>query len=182
VYDDDERETPPMVVGAVALGTAPLPFLAVYATLFIIHGSVHPVNPPDVTSSQHGELLAGVIALALFVLVVVSLLHFVNGRRRWPFAVLQAAMLGASIDFLVDTTKGGPVISVLIVVTTVIALGLAFAPDGWTHVGRSTPSIVERMYSPLTRKPRVTVHPATTPLAQSSEPTLVEPGSLRRQR
>jgi hypothetical protein len=182
VYDDDERETPPVVVAAVAIGTAPLPFLAVYATLFIIHGSVHPVNPPDVTSSQHGELLAGVIALALFVVNIVSLLQFLNGKRRWPFAILQAAMLGAAIDFLVDSTKGGPVISLLIAVTTVVALVLAFAPDGWIQVDMARPSFVDRVYGPLGRRPRVTARPATTVLAQSSEPTLVEPGSLRRQR
>lgn len=66
MYDDDERDTPPVVVAAVALGAAPLPFLAVYAVLFLTHGSVHPVQPPDITSSTSGEFIAGCVAALLF--------------------------------------------------------------------------------------------------------------------
>ena len=66
--DDDEREAPPLVVGAVSAGVAPLPFIAVYAIMFLIHGSIHPVNPPDVTRTKGGEFAAGLVALAVFIL------------------------------------------------------------------------------------------------------------------
>ena len=61
--------------------------------LFLVHGSVHPVQPPDVTSSKNGEFIAGWIALALFIVTAVSLLWLVNGRRRWPFAIVQLGIL-----------------------------------------------------------------------------------------
>ena len=56
VDDDESRDAPPVVIGAVAAGVAPLPFLAVYAVLFISRGTVHPVTPPDVGNSKTTEL------------------------------------------------------------------------------------------------------------------------------
>jgi len=82
--DDDLRDTPPMVVGAVAAGTAPVPFLAVYSVMFIVHGGFHPVVPPDITSTAHGELVAGIITVALLIIAVTTLLWLLNGRRRCP--------------------------------------------------------------------------------------------------
>ena len=93
--DDDPREAPPTVVGATAAGVAPLPFLAVYAVLFISHGSFHPVVPPDITTTKHGELVAGFIALGLFIVEALSVLWLMNGRRRWLFVLTQAATLAA---------------------------------------------------------------------------------------
>jgi hypothetical protein len=137
--DDEPREAPPAVVTAVAAGTAPLPFLAVYAVMFIVHGGFHPVIPPDVTNSNHGELIAGIIALALFVLSVVVLLWMLNGRRRWPFVIVQLAVLGAAIDFVLDDTKGGRPISLVLVLTSVAAVVCAFLPPAWTYVGSTLP-------------------------------------------
>jgi hypothetical protein len=138
--DDEDRDAPPAVVASIAAGTAPLPFLAVYAALFIVHGSVHPVNPPDVTTTKAGELVAGIIALLVFIVLTITLLWFLGGRRRWAFVVGQVGVLGAAIDFLVDPTKGGPVISLLIAVTSVIAIVLALAPQSWEYVGRRAPT------------------------------------------
>lgn len=143
--DDEPRATPPAVVGAVAVGTAPLPFLAVYAVLFIIHGGIHPVAPPDVTTTAHGELVAGIVALVLFVLVLVSLLWLLNGRRRWPFAIVQLAVLGTAFDFVLDATKGGTSVSILLIVTSLIALGCGFAPQAWEHVGCPVPPALRRL-------------------------------------
>lgn len=174
--DDEVRETPPVVVGAVSVGTTPLPFLAVYAVLFILHGWLRPVHPPDISSSQTGELIAGLIAAAAFVVLSVMVWMFLNGRRRWPFVLGHLVVLGATIWFLVDETKGGAVISALVLATSVLALVLAFAPDSWRHVGRTPPAIVTRLY------PGRSAADAGDPaeLARSSEPTLVEPATLRR--
>lgn len=142
VRDEDEvRETPASVVWAVALGTAPLPFLAVYAVLFIIHGSVHPVAPPDITTTQRGELVAGLIALGLFVVSVVALLWMLGGRRRWLFVLVQLGMLATAIDFFVDVTKGGRLVSFVVAVATLAALICAFLPQSWQHVGRTMPQL-----------------------------------------
>lgn len=138
--DDDVRETPPLVVGAVAAGTAPVPFLAVYAVMFIVHGGFHPVVPPDITSTAHGELVAGIITLVLFVICVTTLLWLLNGRRRWPFALAQLSVLATALDFVIDDTKGGRTISLVLAVTSVVALALAFTKQGWEHVGRTRPT------------------------------------------
>ena len=92
--DDDMREAPPAVIGAVAAGVAPTPFLAVYAVLFIAHGFFHPVQPPDITTTNTGEKIAGVVALALLLVMVLTIFWFLNGRRRWPFVIGQLATLG----------------------------------------------------------------------------------------
>ena len=95
--DDIDRDAPPVVIGAVAAGVAPLPFLAVYAVLFIARGTVHPVTPPDVGNSKTTELIAGLIALALFIIGSLAAFWLLDGRRRWLFVVCQAALLATSI-------------------------------------------------------------------------------------
>jgi hypothetical protein len=147
VYDDDdERETPPLVVGAVAAGVAALPFIGVYAIMFLVHGSVHPVNPPDVTRTHGGEFAAGLVALAVFIVMSVAVLMFLNGTRRWPFVLVQLAVLGTAIWFFVDGTKGGPTISFFIMLTSFAAVVLACAPQGWDHVRRTPPRFVSLAY------------------------------------
>lgn len=141
---DEERETPPAVVGAVALGCAPLPFLAVYAVLFIVHGTVHPVVPPDIGNSKSDELVAGLIALAGFLVCALSTYWFLDGRRRWLFTAFQALVLATAIDFVVDSTKGSPDIPILLSITALIALVLAFLPVSWQHVGREFPRRAQR--------------------------------------
>lgn len=144
---DEDRETPPIVVGAVALGCAPLPFLAVYAVLFIVHGTVHPVVPPDIGNSKGDELVAGLVALAGFLVCALSTYWFLDGRRRWLFAAFQALVLATAIDFVVDSTKGSPDIPILLSITALIALVLTFLPASWQHVGREFPRRTQRSAS-----------------------------------
>jgi hypothetical protein len=135
----DERElvdTPSVVVGAAAAGTAPLPFLAVYAVMFIVHGGIHKVAPPDITSSSHGELVAGVIALVAFVVALVAMLWLLNGTRRWPFLLAQLAVLATAIDFLIDETKGGRPVSFVVALAALAALVLACLPATSAYVSR----------------------------------------------
>lgn len=147
--DDEVRETPNSVVWAVAAGTAPLPFLAVYAVMFIVHGRVHKVAPPDITSSSNGEFVAGLIALALFVITVVALLWMLNGRRRWPFLIVQLGLLGTAIDFFVDVTKGGRFVSFVVAVAALAALVCALTPSAWDYFGRRAPQLRRRPRMPI---------------------------------
>lgn len=183
--DDDVRDAPPAVVAAVSLGTVPLPFLAVYAVLFILHGWFSPVHPPDITSSQDGELIAGLIAAAIFIAMTVAVLWFLNRRRRWPFAVAELAVVGVSVWFLTDDTKGGPTISAVVLVAAVAALVFGFAPAAWWHLGQTPPAVVERVWGLVpafrTKQPEPDAgDPGALP--QSTTPTLVEPASLRRRK
>ena len=143
---DDDGPTPGVVTGAVSVGTAPLPFLAVYTMLFLGHGLIHPVHPPDITSSQRGETIAGCVTAALFVLLCFGIVWFLNGSRRWPFAIMQLAVAGAGVYFLVDSTKGGPLVSALLLLAAALALVLAFAPAAWRHVGRRSPRALDTAY------------------------------------
>lgn len=132
--DRELRDMPPTVVGSVAAGTAPLPFLAVYAVLFIVHGGVHPVAPPDITSTPHGELMAGIFALVAFLVGAIALLWMLSGSRRWPFVIVQLLLLATAIDFIADDTKGGRLISFIVGVAALCAVVLAFAPDSSEYV------------------------------------------------
>jgi hypothetical protein len=136
---DDEvaRPTAAPVVAAIALGVAPLPFLAIYAVLFIAHGWVHHVVPPDITDSNTGELIAGLIAAAAFVLVTLSIASFLNRRRRWSFALLQLAIVAGSVYLLRDPTTGPSGIPVLLLVTSGISFVLALLPVSHRHVRAS---------------------------------------------
>ena len=89
------------VVTSIALGVAPLPLLAVYAVVFIAHGTLYPVNPPDITGSKGGELLAGIAALVLFALITCTIVWFMNRRRRWPFLLGQLVTLVTAIWFVI---------------------------------------------------------------------------------
>jgi hypothetical protein len=143
---DLDHETPPAVVGSVAAGTAPLPFLAVYAVLFIVHGGFHHVVPPDVTRTDKGELGVGLVCLVAFLIGAVTELWLLNGRWRWPFVVVQAAFLALAIDFLIDPTKGGRVVSGLVAVAALVALVLAAHPQAWEHVGLGVPRWLGRVF------------------------------------
>ena len=125
---DLDGETPGPVIGAVATGVAPLPFLAVYATLFIARGAFRPVNPPDITTTAHGELMAGFAAAAIFIVGALSIYWFVGGRRRWLFVLGQLATLGTAIDFITDSTSGPMAIPLLLAITSTVALVLSALP------------------------------------------------------
>ena len=146
--DDEVRESPSAVVWAVAAGTAPLPFLAVYSVMFIVHGGFHRVVPPDITNSAHGELVAGIIALALFVIDIVTLFWMMNGRRRWPFILVQLGMLATAIDFFLDVTKGGRFVSFVVALAALAAIVCALLPPAWEFFDRRVPRLRRREEAP----------------------------------
>lgn len=133
------REAPPAVIASVAVGVGPVPFLAVYAVLFIAHGFLHPVQPPDITTTRTGEAVAGVIAAVLLLAAVITIFWFLDGRRRWPFVIGQLATLVTSIDFLLDSSSGGPAVPAVLAFTSAAALVLAFLPPSWAWVGARLP-------------------------------------------
>ncbi|MEP7179336.1 MAG: hypothetical protein ABI775_09630, partial [Pseudonocardiales bacterium] len=94
-----------------------------------------PTQPPDITTTNTGEKIAGVIAAVLLLVLVLSIFWFLNGRRRWPFAIGQLATLGTAIDFVLDPTTGSPAIPVVLALTSATALVLAFLSTSWTWVG-----------------------------------------------
>jgi hypothetical protein len=142
VHDDDrDIDTPPVVIGSIALGVGPLPFLAVYAVLFIAHGMFYPVQPPDITRTRGGEAVAGVVAVILAVLVILTIAWFLNGRRRWPFVVGQLATFGTAVAFVLDSRTGSPAVPIVLALTSGVALVLAFLPPSWAHVGARRPRL-----------------------------------------
>lgn len=137
--EDDMRDAPPVVIASVATGVAPTPFLAVYAVLFLAHGFLHPVQPPDITSTRGGEAAAGVITVVLLLAMIIALFWFVNGRRRWPFVIGQLATLVTSVDFLLDSTTGAPEVPAVLALTSATALVLALLPASGSYVGTRLP-------------------------------------------
>ncbi len=156
---------------AVAAGTTPLPFLAVYAVMFIVHGGIHPVAPPDITSTTHGELVAGIIAAALFVVAVVALLWMLSGRRRWPFVLVQLGMLATAIDFFFDVTKGGRTISFVVALASLVALGCSFAPTAWDYVGQRRPRF-RRPAKPAGAASEADTEPDVVPFVDQDEASM----------
>lgn len=144
--DDEIREAPAAVVGAVAAGVAPLPFLAVYAVLFISRGTVRPVVPPDVGTTKGAELVAGLIALAALLVGALATYWLLDARRRWLFVGYQVATLGAASYFLADPTLGPPSIPVVLVLTSLAALVLCFLPPSWRHLGHQPPTWPRRAH------------------------------------
>jgi hypothetical protein len=136
---DETRETPPTVIGAIAAGVAPAPFLLTYAVLFILHGTVFPVDPPDITGSQGGEALAGLVALACLVVLVISLAWFLSGRTRWLFLAGQLAVLGTCINFVLDSSSGQPEVPIVLIIASGLAIGLACAPPSWAWAAPERP-------------------------------------------
>ena len=135
--DDEVFETPDRVSWAVAAGVWPLPLLGVYALLFLLHGLVYPVQPADIGNSQTAEAVAGFIALALLIVGAVTIMWFLNGRRRWPFVLLQAATLGTAVFFLIDPRTDSWAVPAVLAFTSITAIVLAFAPDSAAYVGSS---------------------------------------------
>ena len=48
----EDPETPTQAIWSIAAGVGPLPFLAVYSVIFIAHGFIWPVEPPDITTTR----------------------------------------------------------------------------------------------------------------------------------
>jgi hypothetical protein len=135
--DDEDRGTPPTVVGAIAAGVAPAPFLVTYSVVFILHGTVFPVDPPDITTTHGGEAMAGLVALLFLGVIVAGLGWFLSRRTRWPFLAGQLTTLGASIYFLVDSTSGEPEVPVVLALASATAVLLGCLPASWNWVSDS---------------------------------------------
>jgi hypothetical protein len=140
---DEERDTPPTVIAAIAAGVAPAPFLLTYAVLFILHGTVFPVDPPDITGSKGGEALAGLVALAFLLVIVIGLGWFVSRRTRWLFLVGQLATLGTCINFLLDSSSGQPEVPLVLAICSVLAVGLGCLPPSWAWASADRPARVD---------------------------------------
>lgn len=139
--NDVPLETPGPVIGSIALGVGPLPFLIVYAILFIVHGMFYPVEPPDITNTQTGEAVAGWIALALFLVGVLTIFWFLGGIRRWPFLLGQLATFITAVDFVLDSTTGSPAVPGLLILTSGAAIVLALVPPSWEYMDHFPPML-----------------------------------------
>lgn len=145
IDDDAPRETPPSVIGAIAAAVGPLPFLVVYSVVFIGHGVFYPVEPPDITRTRTGEALFGFGAVAVALILILTIWWFLSARRRWPFVIAQAIVLATTIAFITDPNTGSPTVPLILVVTSVTALVLAFLRGsneymgtGWGSRGRGS--------------------------------------------
>ncbi|HJQ43340.1 MAG TPA: hypothetical protein VJ831_09665 [Jatrophihabitantaceae bacterium] len=170
--DDYPDPTPTPVIWSVALGVGPLPFLGVYSVLFIAHGFVYPVNPPDITSTQHGEGVSGIIAAVLFLLGVVFLWWYLNGKRRWPFVIGQLATFVTCVDFILDSTTGSPAVPLLLVVTSGVAIVLALLPAGWDHTGFTGFTRFARPSQP-SRHSHAATAPRASEVSEVEDPSIV---------
>lgn len=146
---EDFKQTAPLVTTAVAASITPLPFLAVYGVLFIARGAFRPPTPLDITTTPHGELAAGVVALLLLIFGILATYWFLSGKRRWPFVIAQAATLATAIDFVRDVTSGPSGIPIILIVSSSIAVVLAFTPPAFAHMRTHRPERKRR--DPATR-------------------------------
>ncbi|HST47881.1 hypothetical protein [Jatrophihabitans sp.] len=130
----DPNRTPPTVIGAVAAGTVVVPFLIVYAFLFIVHGAFVQPDQPDITGSRSGELVAGLVALAFLLLVLWGMGRLLNGYDRWVFVLGQLITAGAALDLLLDSASGEPQVPAVVLAAALLALVLTFLPPSWLWV------------------------------------------------
>ncbi len=130
----DPNRTPGSVIGAVAAGNVVVPFLIVYAFLFIARGTFVNVSQPDITTSRAGETTAGVVALVFLVFVFMGMGRLLNGRDRWLFVIGQLVTAGVCLDFLLDSSSGKPQVPAVVLVGSVIAIVLAVVPTSWAWV------------------------------------------------
>ena len=104
--EETARDTPGPVIAAIAAGVAPMPFLTVYAVIFIGHGVFYPVQPPDITTTRGGEAVAGLVTVGALLVLIVATWWFLSGRRRWLFLAGQSAVLAGSLYAVTDSTTG----------------------------------------------------------------------------
>lgn len=121
----DPQQTPGIVIGAVAAATVVVPFLIVYAFLFIARGLFVQVEQPDITGSRHGEAIAGLVALAFLVLVLIGMLRLLNGTGRLLFWIGQLVTLAGSIGFVLDSSSGDPQVPVVTAIAAALAIVLS---------------------------------------------------------
>ncbi len=127
-------DMPGTAVGAIAAATAPLPFLLIYSVLFLVRGTLVPVTPPDVTTTQHGEAVAGLVAFLYLCVIVVGIYRFICQRGRWLMIASEALCLAVCIDFVVNPTSGQPGLPVLIGATSALTLLLSVLRPSWQWI------------------------------------------------
>jgi hypothetical protein len=128
------EEMPGTAIWAIAAGTAPLPFLLIYSILFVLRGTVVPVSPPDITTTQHGEAVAGVVAFAYLIVIVVGIFRFMSQRGRWLMMASEAACLAICVDLFVDPSSGDPVLPVVIGAASALTLVSCVLRPSWEWI------------------------------------------------
>jgi len=128
VTEPDPRRTPGIVIAAVAAATVVVPFLIVYAFLFIMRGLFVQVEQPDVTATRSGEAVAGFVALAFLILVLWGMLRMLNGSNRLIFWAGQLITAGAAARFLFDASFGQPQIPAVLLAAAMLAILLSCLP------------------------------------------------------
>jgi hypothetical protein len=130
----DPNRTPGTVIGAVAAGTVVVPFLIVYAVLFIARGAFVQVDQPDITASRTGETVAGLIALVFLGFVLAGMGRLLNGRGRWLFVIGQLVTAAVAVDFLLNSATGQPQVPLVVLIAALIAIVLSVLPTSWAWV------------------------------------------------
>jgi hypothetical protein len=130
----DPNRTPGTVIAAVAGGTVVVPFLIIYAALFIARGTFVEISTPDVTSSRTGEAIAGVAALLVLVVVLAGMGRLLNGRGRWLFVTTQCGFAAVAVLLLLDSSSGEPEVPVVVLLGSLAAIALAVVPSSWAWV------------------------------------------------
>ena len=126
--EPDPHRTPGIVIGAVAAATVVVPFLIVYAFLFIMRGLFVQVEQPDVTATRSGEAVAGFVALAFLILVLWGMLRLLNGSNRLIFWAGQLITAGAAARFLFDASFGQPQVPAVVLLAALLAILLSCLP------------------------------------------------------
>lgn len=124
----EEYRTPGVVIAAVAAATVVVPFLMVYAFLFIVRGMFVQVEQPDITDSRSGEAVAGFVALAFLVFVLWGMIRLLNGQRRPIFWLGQLITAGTAVKLLVDSSSGNPQVPAVVLAAALLALVLSVLP------------------------------------------------------
>ena len=143
-YDHDDERTPGVVIGSVAAATVVVPFLVVYAFLFIARGIFVTPEQPDITSSRHGEAIAGFIAVLFLAFVLWGMTRMLNGANRSVFWIGQLITAGSAGYLLLDASSGEPQVPIVVFVGAVLALALSLTPPATRWVrGSAGPSETE---------------------------------------
>lgn len=123
--EPDPHRTPGTVIGAVSAATVVVPFLMVYAFLFVVRGLFVQVEQPDITGSRSGEAIAGFVALAFLVFVLWGMIRLLNGHNRLVFWAGQLVAAGASVKFLLNPSSGEPQVPAVVLAAALLALLLS---------------------------------------------------------
>ncbi|MDQ2836391.1 MAG: hypothetical protein M3Y42_02840 [Actinomycetota bacterium] len=126
--EPDPYRTPGTVIGAVSAATVVVPFLMVYAFLFIVRGLFVQVEQPDITSSRSGEAIAGFVALAFLIFVLWGMIRLLNGNQRLVFWAGQLITAVSAAKLLFDSSSGQPEVPLVVLVAALLAIGLSVLP------------------------------------------------------